>query len=89
MKKLLSAMADAETPGNAIVHNGILDAGTDLLVKPFSIDTLAAKIAQREYSFLTEVLKDPAQAAVVRKELVAKQPEEVAQLLRGWIATGR
>ena len=46
MKKLLSAMADAETPGNAIVHNGILDAGTDLLVKPFSIDTLAAKITQ-------------------------------------------
>jgi len=31
---------------NAILHNGILDAGTDLLVKPFSIDTLAAKIAQ-------------------------------------------
>ena len=31
---------------NAIVHNGILDPGTDLLVKPFSIDVLAAKIAQ-------------------------------------------
>lgn len=31
---------------NAIVHNGILDPGTDLLVKPFSIDTLAAKVAQ-------------------------------------------
>lgn len=31
---------------NAIVHNGILDPGTDLLGKPFSIDTLAAKVAQ-------------------------------------------
>ncbi|MEQ1780834.1 MAG: response regulator [Hyphomonadaceae bacterium] len=31
---------------NAIVHNGILDPGTDLLVKPFSIDAVAAKIAQ-------------------------------------------
>ncbi|MEQ1785043.1 MAG: ATP-binding protein, partial [Hyphomonadaceae bacterium] len=31
---------------NAIVHNGILDPGTDLLVKPFSIDTVAAKIAR-------------------------------------------
>ncbi len=31
---------------NAIVHNGILDPGTDLLVKPFSIDAVAAKIAR-------------------------------------------
>lgn len=30
---------------NAIVHNGALDAGADLLMKPFSIDQLAAKIA--------------------------------------------
>jgi signal transduction histidine kinase/ActR/RegA family two-component response regulator len=31
---------------NAIVHNGILDANADLLTKPYSIDELAAKIAQ-------------------------------------------
>ena len=31
---------------NAIVHNGVLDAGTQLLQKPFSIDQLAAKIRQ-------------------------------------------
>ena len=31
---------------NAIVRNGILDPSTDLLVKPFSIDVLAAKIAK-------------------------------------------
>ena len=28
---------------NAIVHNGILDPGTNLLTKPFSIDELALK----------------------------------------------
>jgi signal transduction histidine kinase/ActR/RegA family two-component response regulator len=31
---------------NAIVHNGVLDPGTDLLMKPFSVDQLAAKVAQ-------------------------------------------
>ncbi|MER2535975.1 MAG: PAS domain-containing protein [Rhizobiaceae bacterium] len=29
---------------NAVVHNGVLDAGTHLLQKPFSIEQLAAKI---------------------------------------------
>jgi CheY-like chemotaxis protein len=29
---------------NAIVHNGVLDAGTNLLSKPFSIDALAEKV---------------------------------------------
>lgn len=29
---------------NAIVHNGILDAGTSLLTKPFSVDELATKV---------------------------------------------
>jgi len=29
---------------NAIVHNGVLDAGTQLLQKPFSIEQLAAKV---------------------------------------------
>jgi hypothetical protein len=29
---------------NAIVHNGVLDPGTQLLQKPFSIDQLAAKV---------------------------------------------
>jgi CheY-like chemotaxis protein len=29
---------------NAIVHNGVLDAGTHLLPKPFNIDDLAAKV---------------------------------------------
>jgi CheY-like chemotaxis protein len=31
---------------NAVVHNGVLDPGTHLLPKPFSIDQLAAKIAE-------------------------------------------
>ena len=29
---------------NAIVHNGMLDPGTNLLTKPFSIEELATKI---------------------------------------------
>jgi CheY-like chemotaxis protein len=29
---------------NAIVHNGLLDPGTNLLTKPFSIEELAAKL---------------------------------------------
>jgi CheY-like chemotaxis protein len=29
---------------NAIVHNGILDPGTNLLTKPFNIDELALKV---------------------------------------------
>jgi CheY-like chemotaxis protein len=29
---------------NAIVHNGILDPGTSLLTKPFSLDELATKV---------------------------------------------
>ncbi|WP_244066231.1 response regulator [Bradyrhizobium sp. Ce-3] len=31
---------------NAIVHNGILDPGTNLLPKPFSIDELATKVRE-------------------------------------------
>jgi CheY-like chemotaxis protein len=29
---------------NAIVHNGMLDPGTNLLTKPFNLDELAAKV---------------------------------------------
>jgi hypothetical protein len=29
---------------SVMVHNGVLDAGTHLLPKPFSIDDLAAKV---------------------------------------------
>jgi PAS domain S-box-containing protein len=31
---------------NAIVHNGVLDAGVDLIVKPFTTDTLGRKLEQ-------------------------------------------
>jgi len=31
---------------NAIIHNGVLDPGVDLIVKPFTVDALAAKIAR-------------------------------------------
>ena len=31
---------------NAVVHNGVIDPGTNFLPKPFGIDQLAAKIAQ-------------------------------------------
>jgi DNA-binding response OmpR family regulator len=30
---------------NAIDHNGVLDQGVNLVVKPFTFDALAAKIA--------------------------------------------
>ena len=29
---------------NAIVHNGMLDAGSNLLTKPFSLEDLAVKV---------------------------------------------
>ena len=29
---------------NAVVHNGVLDAGVDLLGKPYSVEQLAAKM---------------------------------------------
>jgi CheY-like chemotaxis protein len=29
---------------NAVVHNGVLDAGVELISKPFTIDELAMKI---------------------------------------------
>jgi CheY-like chemotaxis protein len=29
---------------NAIVHNGIVDAGVELIVEPFSLETLAVKV---------------------------------------------
>ncbi len=35
---------------NAIVHNGMLDPGTNLLTKPFSIEELAAKFARSSMS---------------------------------------
>jgi CheY-like chemotaxis protein len=38
---------------NAIVHNGVLDQGVSLIVKPFTIEALAAKLA--------EVLKGPSE----------------------------
>jgi hypothetical protein len=31
---------------NAIVHNGVLDQGVHLIVKPFTIEALAAKLAE-------------------------------------------
>ena len=31
---------------NAIVHNGVLDPGTDLLANPFSLEQIANKVAQ-------------------------------------------
>jgi CheY-like chemotaxis protein len=33
-------------PRNAIVHNGILEPGTNLLTKPFSVEELATKVRQ-------------------------------------------
>ena len=31
---------------NAIVHNGMLDAGVSLITKPFTLDQLARKVAE-------------------------------------------
>jgi CheY-like chemotaxis protein len=44
MKPDLKVLFTTGYTRNAIVHNGVLDAGTQLLSKPFSIDDLAAKV---------------------------------------------
>jgi CheY-like chemotaxis protein len=31
---------------NAIVHNGLVDAGVDVLIKPFTVDRLARKLRE-------------------------------------------
>ena len=46
-RKLLPDLKVLFTTGytrNAIVHNGVLDVGTTVLQKPFTIDQLASKI---------------------------------------------
>ncbi|TDW59564.1 phospho-acceptor domain-containing protein [Novosphingobium sp. PhB55] len=48
-KDLLPKLKVVYTTGytrNAVVHNGVLDPGTNFLPKPFGIDQLAAKIAE-------------------------------------------
>ncbi len=40
---------------NAIVHNGVLDAGTRLLIKPFTIDQLEREMR----SILADQLQEP------------------------------
>lgn len=42
---------------NAVVHNGVLDPGVELIGKPFTIEELAAKVR--------EVLDTPASASAV------------------------
>ena len=55
--RVLADLAQVKRPGlkvlyttgytrNAIVHNGMLDPGTSLLAKPFSIEELARKARQ-------------------------------------------
>lgn len=48
MKKLpgLKVLYTTGYTRNAVVHNGVLDPGTNLLQKPFSIDALAAKVRE-------------------------------------------
>jgi hypothetical protein len=42
----LKILYTTDSTCNAIDHNGILDPGTHLLSKPFSIDELATKVRQ-------------------------------------------
>lgn len=44
LKPDLKALFTTGYTRNAIVHNGVLDSGTQLLTKPFTIDDLAAKV---------------------------------------------
>jgi len=45
-RPLLKVLFTSGYTRNAIVHNGVLDPGVDLIVKPFTVDALAAKIAR-------------------------------------------
>jgi CheY-like chemotaxis protein len=44
MKPDLKVLFTTGYTRNAIVHNGVLDSGTQLLSKPFTVDDLAAKV---------------------------------------------
>ena len=44
LKPLLKVLFTTGYTRNAIVHNGVLDSGTHLLPKPFTISDLAAKV---------------------------------------------
>jgi two-component system NtrC family sensor kinase len=53
---------------NAIIHQGRLDPGVDLLTKPFTADALGRKIGQLLGSAVaTEGAQGPAEPQVVKK----------------------